>query len=258
MQALKLSARQGWRWLARGFAIFRKNPALLALLIITYWMIVNVLNHIPFIGPVLATILLPLFSVGLMNACRDIDQEQQTGPHLLFSGFFQNRHALLMLGLLYLGATVLILGISALVDGGLLMQLMLTGTSPGDDALSSSQFLTAMQLALVLLTPVTMAYWYAPLLVAWHDLPIGKALFFSSVACLRNWRAFLAYSLAILVFGALLPGLLFTLLTLLLPGADSLLAVLFSFPLLFVFTPTLFASFYVSYCEVFVRIEDNA
>jgi hypothetical protein len=40
------------------------------------------------------------------------------------------------------------------------------------------------------------------------DLSPAKALFFSFIACLRNWRAFLVYSLAILVVATLLPGLL--------------------------------------------------
>jgi hypothetical protein len=35
-----------------------------------------------------------------------------------------------------------------------------------------------------------MAYWYAPVLAGWHGLSPAKALFFSFVACLRNWRAF--------------------------------------------------------------------
>ncbi len=258
MQALKLPARQGWLWLARGFAIFRKSPPLLTMLIISYWMVVTLLNLVPMVGAVLATLCLPAFSVSLMNACRELDQGRRTGPHLLFSGFYQNPRALLTLGALYLGATVLILSVSALADGGLLLQMMLIGTPPSDAALASGEFLSATQLALLLLTPLMMAYWYAPVLVAWHGLSIGKALFFSSVACLRNWRAFLAYALAMLVFGALLPGLLLSLLAALLPNSVNLLTALFSFPLLLVFVPTLFASFYVSYCEVFVYIEDDA
>jgi uncharacterized membrane protein len=74
--------------------------------------------------------------------------------------------------------------------------------------LNSGDLLLALQMALLLLCPLIMAYWYAPVLVGWHALSPGKALFFSFVACARNWRAFLVYSLALLVAAMLLPLLL--------------------------------------------------
>ncbi|MCK7500117.1 MAG: hypothetical protein MZW92_64695 [Comamonadaceae bacterium] len=44
--------------------------------------------------------------------------------------------------------------------------------------------------ALVLTLPLMLSFWFAPLLVAWKDMPALKALFFSIVAVARNWRAF--------------------------------------------------------------------
>ena len=257
MQALKLPARRGWLWLAGGFALFRKNPPLLTMLVVSYWMLVAIINLIPVVGAIAATLCIPAFSVSLMNACRELDQGRPIGPALLFSGFRENLKELLMLGGLYLGATITILGVSAMADGGILMQMMLGGVSPSEEALASGQFLAATQLALILLTPLMMAYWYAPVLAAWHGFPVGKALFFSFVACLRNWRAFIAYAAAMIVFGGLVPGILLGLLAALAPESVSFFAALFSVPLLLILAPVLFASFYVSYRDVFVAVDED-
>lgn len=258
MQALKLPARRGWLWLAGGFALFRKNPPLLTMLVVSYWLLVAMINLIPIVGAIAATLCIPAFSVSLMNACRELDQGRPIGPQLLFSGFRENLKELLMLGGLYLGATITILGVSAMADGGILMQMMLGGVSPSEEELASGQFLAATQLALILLTPLMMAYWYAPVLAAWHGFPVGKALFFSFVACLRNWRAFIAYAAAMIVFGGLIPGVLLGLLAALTPASISFFAALFSIPLLLILAPVLFASFYVSYRDVFVAVDEDA
>lgn len=260
MQVLTLTARQGWRWLAGGFLLFRKNPPLLIVLIVAYWVLMTFLNLVPIIGPVVATLCIPAFSVSLMNACRRLESAGGAPPvpYLLFSGFGAKLPALLLLGAIYLLATLGILSLSALADGGALMQLILSGKKPGEEAVVSGSLLAATQLALVFLTPLLMAYWYAPVLVAWHGFPVGKALFFSFVACLRNWRAFLAYGLAIVIFGGLLPGIALALLGLLFPQGISFLAAAFSAPLLLVLAPTLYASFYASYRDVFVSVDENA
>ncbi|MBN9423887.1 MAG: hypothetical protein BGO63_09350 [Candidatus Accumulibacter sp. 66-26] len=258
MQALTLPTKRGWRWLADGFRIFRKSPLLLGVIVVGYWFLMAVVNAIPLLGPIVATLCIPAFSVSLMNVCRDVEHERAIAPLHLFSGFRSNLRPLLALGALYLGGVLAILGVSALADGGALMQMMISGKPPGEELLAGGNFLVATQIALLLLTPLMMAYWYAPVLAAWHDLPVGKALFFSFIACLRNWRAFFAYAVALMVFGALLPGLALGLLASLMPQSASFFTALFFMPLLLVLAPTLFASFYVSYRDVFVTIQDEA
>ncbi len=258
MQALTLPTKRGWRWLADGFRIFRKSPLLLGVIVVGYWILMAVVNAIPLLGPIAATLCIPAFSVSLMNVCRDVEHERPIAPLHLFSGFRRNLRPLLALGALYLGGVLAILGVSALADGGALMQMMISGKPPGEELLAGGSFLVATQIALLLLTPLMMAYWYAPVLAAWHDLPVGKALFFSFIACLRNWRAFFAYAVALMVFGALLPGLALGLLASLMPQSASFFTALFFMPLLLVLAPTLFASFYVSYRDVFVTIQEEA
>jgi hypothetical protein len=258
MQALTLPARRGWRWLADGFGIFRKNRLMLSLAVLGYWMLMVLINSFPLIGKFAATLLFPVFSVSLMNACRMIDQGNPLTPPILFSGFRRNLRPLLVLGVVYGVVSVVILGIVALIDSGVLFQYLVLGNPPDDQALSSADFLLAVQLALLLYAPIIMAYWYAPVLVAWHDLPAGKALFFSFVACLRNWRAFLVYALSVMVFGALLPGLMVGLLISMIPAGGNQFSILLTLLIVLIFMPSLYASFYVTYRDVFVSVNEDA
>jgi len=257
MQALTLNAAHGWRWLAEGFRIFRKNHLMLTFLVVSYWMLMAIVNVIPVIGTIATTLCIPAFSVSLMNACRNIDKGGPLGPQTLFSGFEKNPRALITLGAIYLAATVGILAISSLADGGALMQLMLAGRTPDAEVLASGDVMLALQVALILLCPLIMAYWYAPILAAWHGLSPAKALFFSFIACARNWRAFLVYSLALLVAATLLPGLLLGTLAALLPDGAALLTVVLTVLLVLILAPTVFASFYVSYRDVFVTATES-
>lgn len=258
MQALTLPAAQGWRWLTDGFRIFRRNHLMLTFLVVSYWVLMALVNVIPVIGTIATTLCIPAFSVSLMNACRSIERGTPLGPQLLFSGFASNLRSLLALGAIYLAAVVAILGLSALADDGALMAMMLAGQKPDAETVSSGSLLLATEIALVLLCPLIMAYWYAPVLAGWHGLSPAKALFFSFVACLRNWRPFLVYSLAIGVVATLVPGIVLGILAALLPSGASLVLVLMMVLLILVLAPTLFASFYVSYRDVFVSADDDA
>ena len=255
MQALTLPAAHGWRWLTDGFRLFRKNHLLLTFLVVSYWMLMALVNVIPLVGTIATTLCIPAFSVSLMNACRNIDRGLPLGPQLLFSGFERNLRSLITLGAIYLAVTVAILAVSAIADDGALMQLMLAGEKPDEQAVSSGSLLLATQIALLLLCPLIMAYWYAPVLAGWHGLSPGKALFFSFVACLRNWRAFLVYSLAVMLAVTVLPAVLLGVLATLLPDGAGLLTILVTVAIILVLAPTLFASFYVSYRDVFVTSE---
>jgi hypothetical protein len=258
MQALTLPARRGWRWLSEGFGIFRKNQLMLSLAVLGYWMLMALINSVPLLGQLTATLLIPVFSVSLMNVCRLVEQGGPFSPLLLFSGFQKNLRALLLLGVVYIVVSVAILVIVALVDDGVLFRFVVLAERPDEQALTGDAVMLAGQFALILFAPLMMAYWYAPVLVAWHDLSPGKSLFFSFVACMRNWRAFLVYAISILVVGALVPGLLVGLLSIMFSSVGELFSIGLTAMIILVLLPTLYASFYVSYRDVFVSIDENA
>jgi hypothetical protein len=114
--------------------------------------------------------------------------------------------------------------------------------------LHSDAFLAALGAAAALYTPVLMMFWFAPPLAAWHGTAPAKALFFSFFACLMNWRAFLAYGAVTAVAALALPLAVVSVVALASLGVPAMSLV---FPLLIVLLPTLFASFYASYRDVF-------
>ena len=50
-----------------------------------------------------------------------------------------------------------------------------------------------MLVVLLLHLPLVVLFWHAPALVHWHGVSPVKSLFFSAVACLRNFGALLIY-----------------------------------------------------------------
>lgn len=256
MQTQTLPAAAGWGWIATGYAIFRRNPPMLALLVVCYWITVVFLNVLPVIGALAASLVIPGLSVGLMQAARDLDRGQPVGLPTLFGGLRQNTRTLLALGALYLACTLGILGLSALLDGGELFSFMLSTKAAEREAMESADFLLPALFVMLLMAPLMMAYWFAPVLAAWHGLGVGKSLFFSLVACWINWRAFLTYGAGLLLVAGLIPGVIFGLLLGVLSGAGGgSLASFIIMPLmavvaLIVFS-TVYASYYASYRDVF-------
>ena len=107
----------------------------------------------------------------------------------------ERKRDMAILGLLYALGFVGVMGISALMDGGGFAKLYLVGGKLDAETIMDPNFQNAMWLSLLLYMPLSMVFWHAPALVHWHGVPALKSLFFSTVACLRNWRAFLVFGL---------------------------------------------------------------
>ncbi len=246
-------AGHGWFWLVRGFVLFRKNPAMWTLLVFTYWILVALVNQIQVggkpVGALLAPLFLPAFSVSFMTICERLEQGGPLRPILLFAGFRARLPTLVTLGALYLLSIMLVLGISALADGGALANWVIYGSAPSATAIRDGSLSSALIIAAAAGTPVVMAFWFAPVLAAWDAMGAAKALFFSFFAGWRNWRAFLLYGAVLALAGAALSVVLVTA-ALMLRGQPDLLR-LGLIAAVLVTMPTLFGSFYAAYRDVF-------
>lgn len=261
-------AINGWLWVRGGFALFRKNPALWLAMIFAYWLVMGVANLVvsvvpvigPWLGLAVTSALIPAFSVSFMVFSREIAHDRPVGMPLLLSGFRENLQPLLVLGALYLLATLAVLGGSALADGGLLARWMLFGQRPTQEALVEGRLLQAIALASVIYTPVLMAYWFSPTLTAWRGLGAAQSLFYSFFATLRNWRAFLLYSLGLGVIGGIAPTIVLIIALAVRPSSPLLSGILIYsvVPAVLMLVPTLFASFYISYVDIFSAREGDA
>jgi len=244
MDARRLPARHGILWLLAGFALFRRHPPLMTALTFGYLLTVIVVNLIPKIGPFLLPLLLPTLTVLLANGCRAIERGQPFDADNLSFGISAQRVGLIRLGGLHL------VGSSLLVLGGVAFGEPIN-ISHGMTPEEAMALATDLGIMLVLASPLLMAFWFAPLLAAWDGVGAGKSLFFSFVASWRNWRAFAMYGLALILVGALLPGLILIVAGLLSQSLLSVLSVALRMLLIFVLAPTVVASVYLSYRDVF-------
>lgn len=250
MQARIVGAAQGVRWLGEGWALFRAAPLGWLALACVYLLGTNVLALIPVVGFVAALMMVPALTVGMMAAARAASRGAQPHVRMLAEGFQAGGRAQLGLGAIYFLLSTAVFGAIALADQEGKLRSILAGRTPAGE-LAAAEILLPLAVFALAYAPVLMMFWFAPPLAAWHSTGVLKALFFSFVACLMNWRAFLAYGAAVALMLMAVP--LAALLALrAFGGADLGVAVAsLVFPLLLLMLPTLFASFYVSYRDVF-------
>lgn len=242
-------ARNGWMWLIRGFALFRKSPATWLLLVLAYWMAMALLGQLPYLGLVVSTVLLPAFSVSFMAVCAALERGGMLKPAQLLSGFHWHMPTLILLGALYLVSIGAVFAVASLADGGALLRYMLAGDEPPAETMRDGSLSRAVLLAAIAATPVMMAFWFAPVLAAWSRMGAAQALFYSFFACWRNWRAFLVYGAALGALGVAFL-MFFAAVVIATHGQVATLRVLApTFTL--VTLPTIFASFYASYRDIF-------
>jgi hypothetical protein len=241
-------AQNGWLWLRRGLVLFGKSPFAWLLVSMTYWLVLGVVARLPLLGLVLASLVTPALAVSFMAMCRELARGRPLQLALLAAGFRHNLPSLVTLGGLYLAVTALIFAATQVVDGGTLMRWMLSGTPPPASPTEDEMLRWAFLLALVAWLPVQLAFWFAPILIAWHGMSAAKSLFFSFVAAWRNWRALLVYGI---VIGAALGGFAVLLLELhRLKSGPQIVPTLVFFALVLA-VPLYYASVYASYRDVF-------
>jgi hypothetical protein len=252
MQARIVETGRGARWLADGWRMFRAAPLGWIAMVFAYWLIMTFVSIVPIVGVAAASILVPAFSVGFMAVARAADRRGPVELALLFDGFRHHLRSQIVLGVIYFACLGLVLAVTALADDGALAGWMLAGRRPADEVMRSDDFIGALACAAALYAPVLMMFWFAPPLAAWHGIDPARSLFFSFFACLMNWRAFLAYGAVTALLALALP---LAVLSAVMLASLKVAAVSLVFPLLIVLLPTLFASFYASYRDVFAADE---
>ncbi|OIQ65819.1 hypothetical protein GALL_526180 [mine drainage metagenome] len=211
----------------------------------------SVATRVPFVGLPVAMTLLPAVTLGLMAATREATLGKFPMPLVLLSAFRagpKKVRAILALGGMYASGFMGAMGVSYLVDGGGFAGMYLGGQAPTMELMSSGPFQSAMWTFIGLHLPLSLMFWHAPALVYWHDVPALKSMFFSLVACLRNFWAlalFAAVWVAVMVGSVLLLTTLSTLM-----NSPNLAATLL-FPVLLLVAAMFFTSLYFTYRDSF-------
>ena len=191
-------AKSGAIWVQQGARTFVRQPIALTGLFLMFMALMSLVSMIPLLGGVIGLMLIPSASLGLMAGAQEALAGKFPKPLTLFCAFRVSKEKtkqMLLLGVFYALGFLVLAGISALVDGGGFAKFYLVGSTLTKELILKSDFQQAMWLALILYIPFSSLFWHAPALVFWHGLSVPKSLFFSSIACISNWRAFLMYTL---------------------------------------------------------------
>ena len=245
-------ARTGFQWVKTGVRTFFRQPLALSGLFLLFMALMSLIGIIPVVGNMLALMLLPGATLGLMAAAQEAANGKFPNPTIMLNAFRVERKqykSMLLLGALYAAGFMLVMAISASIDGGQFARIYLFGGDLSPEILARSDFETAVLVAAVLYMPLSLLFWHAPALVHWHGVPPIKALFFSLVACLRNFAAFAVYNIA-WVGLFLLMGLAVTILSAVLGNPEFIGNIII--PLGLLMATMYFTSIYATFADSFV------
>ena len=198
-------ARQGLQWALLGMRTFWRQPMAMSGLFFLFMALVSLVSVLPVVGGVVALVLMPAFTAGLMAATQTASEGKFPMPATLWQALRPGAHRkpMLQLGALYAAGFLLLMASSLLVDGGQFARVYLGGAPLSAEVVESSSFQTALWVSMLLYAPLSMLFWHAPALVYWQGVAPLKSLFFSWMACWRNKGAFAVYvAVWMAVFGS--------------------------------------------------------
>ena len=192
-------AKQGLVWVKLGIKTFWRQPLAFTGLFFLFMAWVSLLSMVPVFGAVMALLILPAATLGLMVASEQASGGKFPMPTVLMVAFRagqQRLKAMLILGALYAISFLAVMALTTLVDGGSFAKVYLGNSPMTPELVEASDFQMAIWLSTALYIPMSMMFWHAPALVHWYGIPPVKSMFFSAVACWRNLGAFAVYLLA--------------------------------------------------------------
>jgi len=247
-------AGDGFSWIGQGWGYFKGSPVGWILALVLWGLISGVVGMIPILGGIALTLLGPVVMAGFMLGCRDQDEGGSFSVSHLFAGFSHNAGQLVLVGLLWL-----VMLIVAVVVLSVVMALTVgfgsLGMGAEDPQVMPSMaggmvifFIVLMVLFLISIVMTTMAYIFAPPLVAFEDINAIEAMKLSFSGCLKNLLPLTLYGIAgtMLALAAVIPMLL---------GLFDIIPVWLGFVLYMIFGlalfPTLTASLYGAYRDIY-------
>jgi len=255
-------AAHGFAWLKDSYAMFRRLRLAWILLLISYYMMLALVDFVPLVGGFAAPLLKPVFAVGFLAAAWTQERGGVPAIRQLFQGFRSNLPALSSLGIVFVVGMLVAVGSTAAIDGGKLFDL-LANPAPQNldqdavaqrlsDTLSDTRVQLGMLVAALCAIPTLLALWWAPALVVFQDASAVAALAASLRAAIANWRPVIRYVISVFFFGGIVPTLAGTIIALVVPppiGRALALGLMLPYELCFV--ATLHIADYVSYRDVF-------
>lgn len=232
---VSVPAGNGAGWLGSAWRNhFTNNPAAWIFGFLVFFIVSMVIQFIPILGILISPLLSPVFTAGFMIGAKEQDEGNDFTIGHIFSGFKQNTGQLMMIGVFYFIAMIVVGVIAAALMGGSFAMLgMMTGDPASSEAMMSDPagIMLPFLLMMLVFIPIMMAYWFAPALVALDGISAFNAMKLSFSGCMKNMLPLLLYGIVslLLAFVAALP---------------------FGLGLLLLF-PVLVASMYTGYRDIF-------
>lgn len=264
MRLKTVPAGHGVLWVRSGFRVFFDRPLAFAGLFAALLFGVTVLLLLPGIGPLLLLAALPLASQGFMVATKRALEGTTPMADVFIEPMRSGKPraaAMIQLGLLYAGASFLIMWLSGLVDGGAFGELQeaLTASTPDqaqiEALLADPRLRDGMLIRLVLAGLLSVPFWHAPALTHWDGQGPAQALFSSTIACWRNRGAFAVYGVTWALLTLMLGLIITTLFTAFDAQAQVPMALL---PAGMMFSTVFYTSLYFTFTDSFEETPDRA
>lgn len=233
----------GIAWVKAGWRLFMLAPVPWTGMTALVFLVLMAVSMLPVVGTLAVHVLSPFIVAGYLAASRGGGAGEPISFIYLGAGWREGRNNLLLIGALYMLATLLIFHLVKSLTGGD-MEILLQQTqnpaamTPEQAEQILATALPAMGLGSLLFAPLLMATWFAPGLVLFEGFPAGRSMWWSLWACWVNWRPILAYSLIL--------------------GLVGMLALMLPFGLgLLVFLPWTLTSTYAAYQDIFSRADES-
>lgn len=192
----KVEFRRGFAWFSEAWKLFGHAPGTWIGMVLVLFLISVGLGFVPLIGPFVNYMLGPVFSAGLLLAAQSAAKQEQVEIGQLFAGFQNQASTLILLGLLFVLAWIIVgigaVGVFFALGGFFAIQELMGGDF--STALIVA-ILGAVLVGLILATLAAMAMWFAPALVLLHEFRPVDAMRSSFAVCAKNLGPLTAFGL---------------------------------------------------------------
>lgn len=262
MKLLTVAPGQGTGWVRQGLRVLARRPAAFIGLCFGFvFCATQALRFPPLL--VLLAALLPLLSLGFMNASRHV-AEGGRDTLRAFLAPLHPRHPrarmLLKMTVAYAVASVVAGLLSSWAYGDSFAALVDAETAEKPDPAVIATRLAEPRLGLGMLVQLLLAallsvpFWHAPPLIFWGGQSLAQALFSSTVACWRNRAAFLVYGFG---FGSLVLACVLVGGALMLLLGDGPITMMLALLLSMVLVATFYASLWFTFRACFDLSNDE-
>ena len=203
--------RNGLTWISDGWIFFRCQPAMFIAAWFLYYVVTNLVmpQVVPFIGAIVGGFLSVLISAGVWTGYQAVHSGERFEFRHLGHGFRERTGTIIKLMLLTSFALLVAILPGMAILGFGFYSVFSSGVDP--QALQSAgdvgamigmiggawvYFAIGLLVAIGLIVPVMMAYWFALPLIVLHDHGARASMKASFRACLKNMGPFLIYGLA--------------------------------------------------------------